>query len=176
MTIQKYRDLVIPVAVLDDNRDILAITWSPGLLSGESGITFPEDVHVEIKTDKVDGGYLVNVKATGRVALICDRCGTDFLCPVTGEVRSFYTYTAGTESGDDIEVHVISTSTRKIDLSQDALDALFMGLPVKGLCIEECKGLCDICGANLNLTECHCSRDEIDPRWEALKGLRLDEE
>lgn len=112
----------------------------------------------------------------GRAALICDRCGTEFICPVTGEVRSFYTFAQGLEMDDDTEIHVLPESARKIDLSADALDALMLGLPAKFLCKTSCQGLCDQCGANLNEGDCGCSKDEIDPRWEALRGLNIKED
>ena len=43
------------------------------------------------------------------------------------------------------------------------------------LCAEDCKGLCPICGANLNIEECGCERDETDPRWAPLNELLNDE-
>jgi len=129
---------------------------------------------VTIHPEKVDNGFLIKVIAQGRVALICDRCGTDFLCPLTAEVRSFYTFAQGLDMGEDTEVHVLPASTRKIDLSADALDAVMLGLPTKYLCNESCQGLCMQCGANLNEGACGCTHEQVDPRWEALKGLTFD--
>jgi uncharacterized protein len=40
------------------------------------------------------------------------------------------------------------------------------------LCKEDCKGLCMDCGTNLNLADCECPDDEIDPRFAQLKVLR----
>lgn len=39
-------------------------------------------------------------------------------------------------------------------------------------CAEACKGLCPDCGGNLNLKDCHCSEEYIDPRLEALKKFK----
>lgn len=49
------------------------------------------------------------------------------------------------------------------------LEQLYLLLPTKVLCKEDCKGLCPICGENKNLVQCSCI--EIDPRWEPLKNL-----
>ena len=40
-------------------------------------------------------------------------------------------------------------------------------------CRPSCRGLCDVCGTNLNEMECKCSEENIDPRLEALKNLKL---
>lgn len=42
--------------------------------------------------------------------------------------------------------------------------------PMKRLCSEECKGICPICGKNLNEEKCSCTQ-EIDDRWKALTKL-----
>ena len=47
---------------------------------------------------------------------------------------------------------------------------IFLSLPTKILCSEDCKGLCPKCGVNLNLGKCSCKK-EIDPRLAALKEL-----
>jgi uncharacterized protein len=39
------------------------------------------------------------------------------------------------------------------------------------LCSEDCKGLCQKCGADLNHGKCNCPEHEPDPRWAALKKL-----
>ena len=176
MTLPKYRDLVIPVGVLEDNSEPITVSWLPEQGGSEEENTFSEPVEVTFQTDRVDSGFLVKLSAQGRAALICDRCGTDFVCPVAGEVKTFYTYSEGMDKGDEIEIHVLPSSAKHVDLKQDTLDALFLGLPPKHLCSENCKGLCDQCGANFNEGSCDCNQEKIDPRWEALKGLKLDGE
>ena len=42
------------------------------------------------------------------------------------------------------------------------------------LCKEECKGLCPVCGADLNKKKCRCKRPE-NPVWSALDGIELEE-
>ena len=44
-------------------------------------------------------------------------------------------------------------------------------LPFQLLCREECKGLCPVCGADLNETTCNCNTKKVDPRLEKLKML-----
>ena len=50
------------------------------------------------------------------------------------------------------------------------------GIPIENhaepLCSESCKGLCAVCGTNLNKDSCTCKREWQDPRLAALKELR----
>jgi uncharacterized protein len=43
--------------------------------------------------------------------------------------------------------------------------------PVKPLCWEDCAGICQTCGQNLNQEPCSCPAPEIDPRWSKLTEL-----
>lgn len=44
-------------------------------------------------------------------------------------------------------------------------------LPISFLCSDDCKGLCGICGADLNISQCDCSHDVIDERFDVLRKL-----
>ena len=52
------------------------------------------------------------------------------------------------------------------------LDALFVSLPLLPLCREDCRGICALCGADLNVAPCQCDEVLVDPRWSGLDVLR----
>ena len=58
-----------------------------------------------------------------------------------------------------------------IDLAPLVREYMWLAFPIKPLCTPECKGLCPICGANLNHEDCGHTIEHIDPRWEVLKSL-----
>ena len=60
-----------------------------------------------------------------------------------------------------------------LNLEDPLLDLLYMEFPQKILCDEDCKGLCSICGQNLNDKECNC-KPAPDPRLAPLQAM-LDE-
>jgi uncharacterized protein len=63
----------------------------------------------------------------------------------------------------------------ELDLAAWVRDALALSLPTQIACHEECLGLCPVCGENLNTAEPgHAHEREPDPRWAALRELRLD--
>jgi uncharacterized protein len=51
-------------------------------------------------------------------------------------------------------------------------EQFYLALPMKPLCSEGCKGLCAMCGTNLNKGSCDCKREWEDPRLAALKELK----
>ncbi|RJQ46404.1 MAG: DUF177 domain-containing protein [Gaiellales bacterium] len=72
------------------------------------------------------------------------------------------------ELGEDDEPSLYYTRDGILELSAWAHDAVAGMLPPKILCFEGCKGLCDLCGANLNEAQCGCERPS-DSRWDKLK-------
>lgn len=47
----------------------------------------------------------------------------------------------------------------KLDLSKMVEDLISLNTPMKHLCNEACKGLCPVCGADRNTTECSCEQE-----------------
>ena len=62
----------------------------------------------------------------------------------------------------------------ELDVKAWARDALVLALPVQIRCTPECRGLCGICGANLNENPEHAHEREPDPRWAKLSELEFD--
>lgn len=75
--------------------------------------------------------------------------------------------------GDDLRSPYLDRDD--LDLGAWARDALALALPTQIVCREDCRGLCPVCGANLNETGPeHAHEAEPDPRWAALRELKLD--
>ncbi|UCH00040.1 MAG: DUF177 domain-containing protein [Deltaproteobacteria bacterium] len=96
-----------------------------------------------------------------RLLLRCDRClepyswdlSTDFriylsISPFKGELEVEL-------SEDDLDLDFIDGNL--LDPDQIIKEQIILNVPVKTLCTRECKGLCPICGCNLNMTRCSCS-------------------
>lgn len=59
-----------------------------------------------------------------------------------------------------------------LDLTEAIRQYIVTAIPMKPLCREDCAGLCDICGKDLNLGNCDCHQQEMDPRWAELLKLQ----
>jgi len=62
---------------------------------------------------------------------------------------------------------------KEIDLDPVFREQILLALPSYPVCREGCKGLCSVCGTNLNEKECGCDRHVPDPRWAGLEKLKL---
>jgi uncharacterized protein len=62
---------------------------------------------------------------------------------------------------------------KELDLAPVVREQILLALPMDALCTEDCKGLCQVCGGNLNERECSCDRHVPDPRWAKLKNIKL---
>lgn len=60
----------------------------------------------------------------------------------------------------------------ELDLREVVREQILLNLPDQIFCRADCKGLCQKCGANLNLIDCSCVDTETDPRWATLKNLK----
>ena len=58
-----------------------------------------------------------------------------------------------------------------LDVDQLVRDELLLNLPMKVLCAEDCKGICNRCGANLNYETCGCDRSSPDPRMSVIQDI-----
>jgi len=73
--------------------------------------------------------------------------------------------------GDDLETEFYEGE--EIDLTPLIQDQILLALPPKAVCREDCRGLCQRCGQNLNRGTCQCADQKMDPRLEPLKNFRV---
>ena len=110
------------------------------------------EVDGEIKNSY--GSLLVNMTFRGMYKTACDRCLEAVALPLRAEIST--SLTAEGSKDDSIAVE-----KGRIDLQKKAYDALCLEIPMRILCREDCKGLCYICGQNLNIKQCDCVKDNI---------------
>ncbi len=131
-----------------------------------------DPVRLDGVVESVVDGLLVRGQLESLLGLGCARCLRPLQREVDVSVVELFLDPAKVDPSDEIEggyelmEGVLSLET----LLRDALSAT---IPYRPLCMDECRGLCVECGANLNETQCACAETVTDPRWEALRGLRL---
>jgi uncharacterized protein len=113
---------------------------------------------------KITDEILVNGEITCRATLTCSRCLKEFveesmIIPVN---LVYLPVKAETEekkelSGDELEVCFYDGD--ELDVSALVKEQAILGLPMKIVCSEDCKGLCPHCGADLNEGGCDCQRE-----------------
>ena len=101
---------------------------------------------------------------------VCDRCLKETVKDYTVNINRTIVVSLENEENDDIAV----VPDMQLDLEDFCYPDIVMSLPTKLLCKDSCKGLCSVCGKNLNDGDCGCQTKEIDPRLAALAELLND--
>jgi uncharacterized protein len=123
-----------------------------------------------------------SAEASGEFELVCSLCAKSFVAPVEVSVEAVFTpgpagvekeKDAGEDAGDTETVYYAGDA---VDLFPPLRDQITLAEPMRPLCREDCKGLCLICGADLNKTKCECKVTSGDPRFAGLKNLLTKEE
>ncbi|MBQ4058932.1 MAG: DUF177 domain-containing protein [Lachnospiraceae bacterium] len=58
-----------------------------------------------------------------------------------------------------------------LDVDMLVLDELYTVLPMNVICKDECKGICKVCGTNLNESTCNCDQTVPDPRMAVFSDI-----
>ena len=112
------------------------------------------------------------------VELLCDRCLAPATIPLAVEFdTSFIPREVEAAKDENVELAaedlILSAyDGDAVDLDEVVREQILLALPLRHLCKEDCKGLCQKCGADLNAGHCSCEQSEVDPRWSALAGLK----
>ena len=128
---------------------------------------------VSLEGEVIKDGDIYYIEGSGRVELDmpCDRC----LMPVRVSVDFKLNEKFSSNASYDEEIETFSGDS--IDLTSTVFRNILASMPMKVVCSNDCKGLCPVCGQNLNIKDCGCDTTYIDPRFESLRSLlKFDEE
>lgn len=117
-------------------------------------------------------GDLLSLEGRINTELIlnCSRCIEKFIYPVDIEIHEEFS-----NDGEDRDDNVIFIDSDNINITEIVENNIIMVLPIKILCSESCRGLCQHCGTNLNNRECDCDKKDVDPRLAKLKDMFLND-
>ncbi len=108
---------------------------------------------------------LLQAVLVAKVQRTCGRCLKGFTGVVQAEViEKFYP-----ASAEHIENDAFVYDSDVIDITEPLREGLLLEEPMQALCKPDCRGLCPVCGADLNDGDCGCDRFTVDPRLAALK-------
>lgn len=77
---------------------------------------------------------------------------------------------------EDLRSDHVDDQRNELDVTAWAQEEVGVLFPTRVLCRPDCRGLCPQCGIDLNEHPDHGHEQPTDSRWDALKGLELDEE
>ena len=138
-----------------------------GFRSGMGWVEDEDPVYVHLLLRSLNDGIEVTGEVWGRLHLTCSRCLQEFEQDFRLRVdERFYLEPNVAEEEEGYEVR-----DQTIDLEPMLRDVVVLSIPMKPVHAEDCKGLCPVCGADLNQTDCRHSERPVDARWAPLQSL-----
>lgn len=154
-----------------------------------AGFRARSPANVDAKFTKIERRIRIQAHANASLTVPCGRC----LTPVSVDVPVDFEltlvpedeYVDGPRDAKDTNKSDVSGSFgpeeaeeetyagKVIDLDPLLREQVLLALPTYPVCEESCKGLCPVCGTNLNERECGCDPHVPDPRWAGLKNVKL---
>jgi uncharacterized protein len=128
----------------------------PAQVLGERTVSFAEPITVS-GTYVYDGkAFTVSGAASALVNTECARCTKPYAERIAFSFSE--RFVKGEDEASDDETYPYTGDELLLDKA--LLDNLFLELPIAGVCREDCKGLCPVCGADRNTTTCDCTTEE----------------
>lgn len=139
-------------------------------------------VHAELTlTQKNEQRVEVRGNLDAGLLLVCDRCLADFDFPAQAAFH-YILDGASEESGHIKELEctrahldIIQVDEPVVDIPDLLRQQLYLVLPEKKICSQNCKGLCAQCGTNLNTGECSCADETGNSPFAVLALLKKTE-
>ena len=119
------------------------------------------------------GDKKLSIKGKGEVTAVipCDRCLKDVEVKIPLDFQKKISVDPEhVDQSDELdETNYIDGSN--LDVKQLVRNELLVGWPTKILCSDDCKGICSICGQNLNEGTCDCEDTGLDPRMSVIRDV-----
>ncbi len=133
------------------------------LITKKDPVTFTF-TNIGVNKAKVEGGLELTFDTR------CDRCLTEVPTTLNMQFDRIVTSPdAVTEDEEDDDLNFMEGY--QLNVETFVYNEILVNWPAKILCQEECKGVCPVCGQNLNKHECGCDTFVPDPRMAAIKDI-----
>lgn len=170
--------LLVPFSEIPEHGvqfEISEVSWFPEELLKISGPVTAELLLLRKQEFKVE----VQGKLQVDVQLCCDRClqdynygissGFTFIIEIPDADHSWKLHDLEC-AGDDLDT--IQVEEPVVDLGDILRQQVLLSLPEKKICSPSCKGLCGLCGAELNRGKCSCAPLDSGSPFAVLGSLK----
>lgn len=124
-------------------------------------------VHVVGRVFSRAGIVTLSVECDCEYTAPCDRCGSTTVKHYNVPIERVLVNQLENDEDDEM----ILLQDFKLDLDELVYTEVVLAMPSKHLCREDCRGICQECGKNLNDGPCGCATKAGDPRLRALSEL-----
>ena len=137
---------------------------------GRYAVLYKEPLQIRMIHLK-DRQYEISASTKLVIAIPCDRClkEVEYEMPIELEKKiDLDKEDAELEEGFDESDFI---DGYHLDVDKMLYSEILLGWPAKVLCTDDCKGMCNVCGQNLNQGTCDCEDTSLDPRMSVVRDL-----
>ena len=150
-----------------------------GLDDEELSLAKPITGHVRFR--RTNRGILADAQLTASLATECSRCLRPMELPVEVSIEEEFLPALDMATGKPLPTEAEPdvarlTDHHEVDLTPLVRDELLLAVPFAPLHDPNCPGLCPICGLPLDEGVHDHPEDDIDPRLEALRAFKPNDE
>ncbi len=124
-------------------------------------------VDVEVFIEGQSGYVTCQMTISATFSVLCSRCAKEF----EFKFNSCTTKPVLRDDGVCEDDAVYLNAGMCFDLNDEVFTRICFEFPMAPLCKTDCKGLCPVCGCDLNTNSCSCDTTTVDPRLAVLKNL-----
>ena len=136
----------------------------------------PEKVSGNVELLRTKSGILVRARLNLEDPELCSRCLKPLQENLSINFEEEFQATVDVQTGKPLDERPDDDAftidqNHMLDLTEAVRQYREASADMQPLCREDCKGLCQVCGQDLNTGECRCNAGPIDDRWAGLAGL-----
>jgi len=120
-------------------------------------------MEIEGTVDGTVDGVIARFSARAPAHFVCVRCLTEWHGEIEAESAQHYSHLPDEDGYAIVD--------RQVDLTGPVTDELALSMPAVPVCRRDCKGLCPICGTDLNVDPCDGHGEESDSPFAVLRDL-----
>jgi len=169
--------MIIDLASLGVSPKQFEISFAPDEIDIDGEAMIKSEIVFNGQLSRADERTFVRGAIKADAEIDCTRCLEPVERPIDITFEDVFVEAVAESDKDEVELAVEQLDealleSEEIDLAEVVREQILLDLPEQIFCKEDCRGLCPQCGGNRNLIDCSCERDQVDPRWAALKELQ----
>lgn len=170
---KKQKHIPVRLSGLVDGRHAFDYSVAPEEIDLPAEFKEPVSVHVDL--DKTHSQIALRVKVETVAEYPCDRCLDPVRLPVQTDFVLVYAHDNSGADNDESDIREIPAHDPTVDIAEDVRDAALICIPMRRICGEDAEGnpLCRKPIPDALRVE---KQEREDPRWDALRSLKIDNE
>ena len=173
-------DYFVDLKDLAQEKISFSASFDPGVVDfGSDSIRQVGPLDWSASAERAGAEIRINGTLTTTVECPCSRCLEAARVTISKPFDLFFRERDEEMFDEDDEIELNEEDTRtafftgtKLAISDILREQVLLALPMKVLCKVDCKGLCPVCGINLNSGTCTCSREEFNPHMDVLLEIK----